>query len=280
MNDTERGYALITGASQGLGKAMAEECAGRGINLVLAALPGTGLPEVARLIERTHGVRVEHLEIDLTSDDSSERLLAMIREHGIELSLLINNAGTGYNSRFDASTLGQNDSTIRLNVLSLVRLTHMLLPELMNRGRSYILNVASLGAYFPMPYMPVYSPTKSFILNFSLSIRDELSGSPVHVSVLCPNGIRTNRYCRELIDRQGLAGRLTCQYPDEVARAALDGLFKGKAIIVPGLVNRLLRVVATLVPRSLILRVVRSRWGARAKSVAGGLSPAAAKASA
>jgi uncharacterized protein len=254
--------ALVTGSSQGLGRAFAEECAGRGMDLVLAALPDTGLPEVARIIERTHGVRVETVEMDLAAIDAPARLCAFMREKGIEIDVLINNAGVGYNSRFGDSTLGQNETTIELNVGALVRLTHHLLPQLKQRGRAWILNVSSLAAYFPMPYMPVYSPTKSFVLNFSLALREELRGTSVSMSVLCPNGIRTNRGNRDLIDRQGLAGRLTCSYPDEVARAGLDGMTAGRGVIVPGIVNRALRVVSGFVPRGLYMRVISRRWGA------------------
>ena len=175
------------------------------MDLVLAALPDTGLPEVAWIIERTHGVRVEVVEMDLAAVDAPARLCALMRDKGIEIDVLINNAGVGYNSRFGDSTLGQNETTIELNVGALVRLTHHLLPQLKQRGRAWILNVSSLAAYFPMPYMPVYSPTKSFVLNFSLALREELRGTSVSMSVLCPNGIRTNRGNRDLIDRQGLA---------------------------------------------------------------------------
>lgn len=262
MRNEKARCALITGSSQGLGRAFAEECAGRGMDLVLASLPDTGLPEVARIIERTHGVRVEAVEIDLATIDGPSRLCRRLEEKGIKVDLLINNAGVGYNSRFGDSTLRQNETTIELNVGALVRLTHQLLPGLKQRGKAWVLNVASLAAYFPMPYMPVYAPTKSFVLNFSLALREELRGTTVGMSVLCPNGIRTNRGNRDLIDRQGLVGRITCRYPDEVARAALAGLFAGKAVIVPGIVNRILRGVSAFVPRGLYMRVISRRWGA------------------
>ena len=109
--------------------------------------------------------------------------------------------------------------------------------------------------------MPVYSSTKSFVVTFTRLLRAELRGSSVQVSVLCPNGIRTNRATRELIERQGLAGRLTCRYPDEVARAALRGLFRGTGVIVPGITNRLLVGASPLVPQGLYMRVISRRWG-------------------
>lgn len=260
MNDGYSAWTLITGSSQGLGRAFAEECAARGMNLVLVALPDTGLKQVTWILERAHGVRIEPVEMDLAAPDAPAALCARLGEKGIEIGTLINNAGVGYNRRFGDCTRGENEATIELNVGALVRLTHMLLPSMKSMGKARILNVASLAAYFPMPSMPVYSPTKSFVLNFSLALREELRGTGVSVSVLCPNGIRTNRSARALIDRQGLAGRITCQYPDEVARAGLAGLYRKKAIIVPGIVNRMLRMASGFVPRALYMRVISRRW--------------------
>jgi short-subunit dehydrogenase len=254
--------AVITGASQGLGRAFAEECAARGMSLLLVALPDTGLPDVARVLRRAWGSRIETLEIDLTVPDAPGRLAEVLRTHGMNPDLLINNAGVGFTSRFGDSLPAQNETTIQLNVAALVRITQALLPELMRRpSRSWLLNVASLGAYYPMPSMPVYSSTKSFILDFSLLLREELRESPVRVSVLCPNGIRTNPGARALIEKQGWAGRLTCQYPDEVARAGLDGLLRNRAVVVPGLANRVLRRIRPLVPRPVFLRLIARRWG-------------------
>jgi uncharacterized protein len=256
-----KGCALVTGSSQGLGKAIAEELAGRGMNLVLVALPRTGLPEVAEVIRLSYGIEVTPWEADLTDGDGLRTLVDWINSENLPISLLVNNAGTGYNSLFRESSLEQNDATIELNVLALVRLTHLLLPRLVSRHGAHILNVASLAAYFPMPYMPVYSPSKTFVVNFSLALREELRETGVNVSVLCPNGIRTNSSCRLRIDAQGFAGRITCSYPDEVARYAVGKLLHGRAVIVPGWVNRVLQVVGRLVPRSLVFRVVSHHWG-------------------
>jgi short-subunit dehydrogenase len=257
-------FTVITGASQGLGKAFAEECAIRGRPLVLAALPDTGLLEVARWIERVHGVRVHALEIDLTADDGPARLAKFIEVNGLAVDALVNNAGVGFNGRFGESEPAHNETTIRLNMLAVVALTRLLLPALRRHGRAHVLNVSSLAAYFPMPWLPVYSSSKSFVLAFSLALREELRGTGVSVSVVCPNGIRTNRGARELIAKQGLAGRLTCQYPEQVARAALGGLLAGRAVIVPGAVNRFIRFASGLVPRSVAMGVITRRWNAEA----------------
>jgi short-subunit dehydrogenase len=268
-------FTVITGASQGLGKAFAEECALGGRNLVLAALPDTGLVEVARWIERVHGVRVHALEVDLTSDDGPACLVRFVEERGLAVDALVNNAGVGFNGRFGESEPDHNETTIRLNMLALVALTRLLLPALHRHGRAHVLNIASLAAFFPMPWLPVYSSSKSFVLAFSLALREELRGTGVSVSVVCPNGIRTNRGVRELIAKQGLAGRLTCQYPEQVARAALAGMLAGRAVIVPGVVNRLLRFASGLVPRSIAMSVITRRWNAEAlRAGSGELRPA------
>jgi short-subunit dehydrogenase len=259
--------ALITGASQGLGRALAEECAGRGLDLVLVALPDTGLKEVARILEKAHQVRIETIEMDLTLTEAPRTLAAQCRAHGFEVDTLINNAGVGFTSRFCHSSSEQNEATILLNIAALVRLTQEMVPMLMQKERAWILNVASVGAFFPMPSMPVYSCTKTFVFSFSRLLRAELRGTGTSVSVLCPNGIRTNRSTREMIESQGWVGRATCRFPDEVARAGIQGLFKGMGVIVPGLVNRLLIGASPFVPQGLYMRFISRRWGTELKAV-------------
>ena len=143
--------------------------------------------------------------------------------------------------------------------MAMVRLTHLLLAELQSHNSARILNVASMAAFYPMPYMPVYSSTKSFVLNFSLALRSELAESPIRVSALCPGGIMTNRACRARIAEQGFVGRISCLYPEQVARNAVKNMLQGKAVIVPGWANKIIRWLSMAAPRSLLQRVVASR---------------------
>lgn len=253
--------ALITGASQGLGRAFAAECARRGMDLLLVALADSGLEQVARALSEQYGVRSEWIEMDLTALDGPERLSQWVSDLGCPLTMLINNAGVSYNSRFEDSTLQENESIILLNNLALVKITYLLLPELRKRDEAQILNVSSMAAFFPMPFVPVYAPSKAFILNFSLALRQEMLDSPVHVSVLCPNGIRTNPATMKRIAAHGLISRLTCMDPEPVAVYALRQTLARRAIIVPGFLNQVIRMVGQYAPRRTILAVVSAMWG-------------------
>jgi uncharacterized protein len=253
-------YALITGGSQGLGRAFAEECAARGKSLILVALPGSGLDEVGRSIAESWGVSVDWLEADLTAPDTVDRLLGLIRSKGASLDLLVNNAGIGTPALFMQRPLEYQEEMVRLNILAMMRLTRRVLEEPDRSPNLRILNVASLSAFFPMPYLPVYSATKSFVLSFSLALREEMSGS-VGVSVLCPNAIRTCRAVNDYIDKLGLASRMACLTPERIARIALDGSERGRAVIIPGFLNRFLPALGDLLPLSVSMHTIRKYWG-------------------
>ncbi len=258
--------ALITGASQGLGRAFADECAARGMNLFLIALPGSGLSQVAEAITSEWDVTVDWLEIDLTGEDAVDRVLTALESSGFRTDLLVNNAGIGSIGTFGDSALAGHESVISLNVMALVRLTHRLIPALKDRDAAWILNVASLGAFFPMISLPVYSATKSFVLTFSLALREELRKA-VTVGTLCPNTIRNDRATNDYVDKLPWICRAACLFPSRIARDGMDGLLRGRAIIVPGFINRFLRVLGPFVPRSLVTWVIRILWGGFDKEV-------------
>ena len=267
-------YCLITGAGRGLGLALAEECAGLGMNLILVDLPNTGLPDVTAHLARSYGVAAVCSETDLTDPDSPETLHRWIKEQRIDLFMLINNAGIGAHGPFTESAAERNRAMINLNITALVHLTQLFLPELARQQNAYILNVASLAAFYPMPCKPVYAPTKAFVLNFSLALRTEMTGTSIKVSALCPGGIITNEECRRLIAAQGFIGRISCHHPEEVARYAVDRLLRGRALIIPGFLNKAARICGAVAPRSLVQRFVHSRFtGAPEKGKRGSTTP-------
>ncbi len=252
--------ALITGASLGLGRAFARECAARGMDLLLVALPGSGLPELSDSIAREHGVSVDWLEADLTDSATLDRLIEMIRSKGLDIDLLVNNAGIGAVGPFADSAIDYEESVMQLNTIALVRLTRFFVAEFEGLESAHILNVGSLGAFFPMPSLSVYSATKSFVLNFSLAVREELSGR-IGVSVLCPNAFKTTAAVGDYVDKLGFLPRLFCLTPGHIARTALEGVTRNKAIIIPGFCNRVLAMVGRLVPRGLAMRAIHRLWG-------------------
>jgi short-subunit dehydrogenase len=253
-------FCLVTGASRGLGLALAEECARLGMNLVLVALPDTGLPEVSHNLAQTYGTEVKYRELDLSEPDSQETLYRWVREERLAVNMLINNAGIGTHGPFFESAPERNRAMIDLNISALVHLTQLFLPELRRQQNAYILNVASLAAFYAIPYKPVYAPTKAFVLNFSLALRAELAGTAVTVSTLCPGGIMTNEECRKLIAAQGFIGRISCHHPEEVARYALRQLLRNRAVIIPGLINKLARILGKMAPLPLTQLFIRSRF--------------------
>jgi short-subunit dehydrogenase len=250
---------LITGASQGLGLALAEAGARRGRNLALVALPSSGLPEAAAALAARHPVRVEHLEIDLAANRGVERVQAWLARRRLSVDTLINNAGISIHGPFREAPPDRLQALVDLNVRALVLLTRRLLPELERHPGARILNVASLAAFQPMPHKAVYAPSKTFVLNFTLALREELRGTSVRACALCPGGIRTNPEVRALIEGLGFLARLGSQEPAAVAEYALRRLERGRAVIVPGAFNRLTRFVGSLAPRPLALAFIRRR---------------------
>jgi short-subunit dehydrogenase len=243
---------LITGASLGLGKAMAWECARRGMDLLLAALPGEGLAETALEIEAACGVRVWAREIDLTADGAPALLAAWALENR-PVEILINNAGSGGSRAIGDADPAYLESMIRLNVLAVGLLTHALLPELQTHPSARVLNVASLAACGPLPFKTVYPASKAFVLHWSRALRTELRRTSVRVCVLLPGPMRTNADVRGRLDKQGWIGRRTTVSADDAARIAVRGLLRGRAVIVPGLAAKMNRFLMGVVPTPVLL---------------------------
>jgi short-subunit dehydrogenase len=252
-------YAVITGASRGIGRYLAEGCAGRGWNLVLVALPDSGLKKAAAALSEKYGVRTLYREADLTSRSEPDVLFRWVRDRKLPVNLLINNAGKSCSHLFQRSTPSRNQEILDLNVTATIQLTRLFLPELMSHPKSYLLNVASLAAFQAVPGKALYGATKACVLNFSRALRKELSASTVSVSVLCPGGVYTNRASRKNIRDHGFFGRISAHKPDFVAEYALEQMLNGREIIIPGRVNRLFLYAQKLVPSAVVCRLVYLR---------------------
>lgn len=245
-------YALITGASEGLGKHLAIECAIRKINMVLVALPGSGLMLLANYLTKNYGIRVSAIEQDLSSEKSCYQLYNKIKEEGITISVLINNAGMGGTFSFDQKRADYYTKIISLNVITPTVLCRLFLDDLKSNRQSYIMNVSSLAGMMPLPKKQVYGGTKSYVLSFSSSLRRELRKEKVSVSTLCPGGINTNWKLTMANRTSGTwLSRQSIMQPDKVAAIAIDQMFKNKALIIPGFWNHLFLFTNKIFPQQL-----------------------------
>ena len=260
MKNLPDGYALITGAGQGLGKALAEECARRGMNILLVALAATGLRSLSAEIAARYDVQSHYLELDLSDTSGPEQVAHWVACHGWNLRVLINNAGVSTHGLFEETSLEKTELVMNVNMAAMVKATHRLIPELKNNQPSYILNVASLAAMVPLPYMPVYAASKAFVLSFTLALREELHYSGVGVSVLCPGGMPTNADSAQRIRASGLGARLTSVRPERVARIALTRTLRGRACIIPGWLNKIVYAVSSFTPRTVFTRSAGNRF--------------------
>jgi short-subunit dehydrogenase len=244
-------FCIITGASQGLGKSLAVECAKKGLNLILVSLPNEKLSDLAKNLQQTYSVQVYTYETDLTQEKNIHAFYEWVTDtKSLKINMLINNAGVGGSKHFGEASMQYLDSIILLNIRALILLTKLFLPHLQAREMAYILNVASVAAFSPIPYKTVYPASKAFVYSFSMSLQEELKDTSVKVSVLHPGAMATNTDLENRIKKHGRWGKLSTLSTDEVAQEALQSLFSGKKVIIPGVFNRFFCTLLRTMPRS------------------------------
>jgi short-subunit dehydrogenase len=257
-----RSLIFISGATGGLGKAFAVECASRGWDLFLTDLHADRLASLASGIQNTYLVDVQSRECDLTDLPARTRLFEELKTAGLRFWGLINVAGVDFEGAFREQTREAIRTIIRLNIEATLDVTHEVL-ERMDPSRTFrIINVASLAAFYPMPVKATYAASKRFLVDFSLALRDEVRGRGATVTVLCPAGMPTTPGCIEGIDAQGLMGQLTTQNIGTVAAKTLDGALQGRPVIIPGLLNQILQAAGSLVPPTRLASMLGNRWRA------------------
>jgi short-subunit dehydrogenase len=254
--NTEK-YTLITGASHGIGLAMARECARRGRNIALVALDEPMLHAEAAAIAQEFGVKTAALGIDLTLPGAPVRVFEWTKAQGIQLNMLINNAGFGRGNYYENIPWPVYQTMLTLNNQVPAELTHLFLPDLKKEPEAHLLNVSSMEGLMAMPVKVIYSSTKFFIYAFTLALREELHNFPIKVSLLCPGPVVTNEDGLQRIKSAGWKAKLVVMYPDQVAPIAIAGLLKGKRIIIPGIFNRIITIINGMVPLPLRMRSMR-----------------------
>jgi len=249
-------YTLITGASCGLGKELALECAKRGYNLLLTALPGENIRSLGESLSVEYGIIVHTFEADLTKSDEIREFASFVYEN-YEIDILINNAGLGGVKSFFEATPEYLEEIVLLNIHALVMLTRKLLPVLQRQGKAYILNIASIASFSPMPYKTVYPASKAFVYSFSRGLGAELMGTGISVSVAHPGGMRTNADVSKRIDDHNFLIRATTLSPERVARICIRRLLKGRKLIIPGFMNKMSWLLLKIAPVWLRLSIMK-----------------------
>lgn len=257
-----RPLAIITGASAGIGIPLARLAAGDGYRPVLVARRRPNLEELAAELKAAGGDDPLVVPLDLAAAAAPERLVEAVGPDA-PVEMLINNAGFGTWGPFADTPLERTTAMLHVNITSLTRLTRLFLPGMLARGRGYILNVASTAAFQPGPEMAVYYASKAYVLSFSEALSEELRGSGIRVSALCPGPTRTEFHDVAQMRDSRLMEKLWWMDADRVAEMGYRALRAGRAVRVTGAINRVLTIAPRFVPRGLTRRMVARIQAAR-----------------
>ncbi|MDZ7780645.1 MAG: SDR family oxidoreductase [Gemmatimonadota bacterium] len=253
---SDGGRVLITGASRGIGLALARVFARHGHDLVLTARSVDELGERARELEVEHGVSARVIAGDLARPDVPETIRQELAEAGIDVDILVNNAGFGSHGPFHEQDLDREIGMIRVNIEALTRMTRLFLPGMVERGRGGVLQVASTAAFQPGPLMAVYYASKAYVLHFSEAIAEEVRRQGVTVTVLCPGPVPTGFQGSADMGEAGIAtGAVPMTTADAVAEAGYRGFTAGRRIVIPGTMNKLGAFLVRFTPRGFSARV-------------------------
>ena len=247
-------YAIVTGAGSGLGRCFTLELARRKISTILIDLPSSGVRDVAGEAKE-YGTESIVMEADLTDCHFLAGACEKI-EKNFNVAILINNAGCGGTTKFLECTEEYLDRIIRLNIIAVTNLTHRILPLLQKHGKSYVLNVSSMAAFTPIGYKTVYPASKRFIYDFTRALQSEFSDSGVSLSVIHPGPMKTNPEVTDRIEKQGRFGQIGLLSPEEVARRGINGMFRKKKVIIPGVMNKFNKFLTDIIPADIRLPVV------------------------
>jgi hypothetical protein len=258
----ENTTALVTGASSGIGAEIARELARRGHGVTLVARREDRLKALAADLAGAHGVRTEVLAADLTDADSRAELPHRLDERGLIADVVVNNAGFTTMGPVQRADRARELALVRTNVEAVVDLCTLFVPGMATRHRGAVLNTASTAAFQPLPGQAGYGASKAFVLSYSRALGAELRGSGVTVTALCPGPVETGfAEVAGMTDEEAGEALPTIMWvaAADVAKAAVDGLAAGRAVVIPGPANRAAAALAYLAPKSLILPLMAQR---------------------
>lgn len=250
--------SLITGASSGIGCELTKLFARDGYNLVLVARNKQRLEHLANEVKEKYGVSTYIISRDLSKETSPDEIFAELKKKSIHIDILVNNSGTQVYGPFYETDLQNNLRMIQVNLLSLTHLTRLFIPEMLKRGDGKILNVGSTGSFGPGPLNAVYCATKGYVLNFSEAITEELNGTGVTVTTLCPGATKTEFAERAQIeDIRLFSYEFMVMDAGKVAKIGYRALMKGKTVVVAGIVNKLTVFSLRFTPRKIVLKIIK-----------------------
>jgi short-subunit dehydrogenase len=248
--------ALITGASSGIGLELAHLFARDGYRLVLLARNRNTLRQIGDDLQARYSVTVRIAPKDLAHPATPAELYQELQEAGVVLDVLVNNAGFGLSGPFQGTDWNLENEMIGVNIVAATHLTKLFLPQIRAR-EGKIMNVASTAAFQPGPFMSVYYASKAYLLSFSEALAEELEGSGVTVTCLCPGPVKTNFQRRAYLQGTAMVNSPLLVDVREVARLGYEGMMRGKRLVIPGWKNRAGVELLRISPRAVVTKVVR-----------------------
>jgi uncharacterized protein len=246
-------FALITGASKGIGKAIAEKLADLGYDLLLVARSTHLLEQVSIDINAKSKRDCQWLALDLSEENSAEAIYDWCHHNQYKVTVLVNNAGYGLSGNFDKYVPKEHEDMLTVNIITLTKLTRLFLPDLLKQPEGYILNIGSTASYQAVPFLSVYAASKAYVLNFSRGLNQELKKTNVSVTCICPGPTDTNFIDRANVGAKGQ--KAAAQFnmtPEAVAKIAVTALFRRRPEVITGGLNKLSVFFAWLLPKGIV----------------------------
>jgi hypothetical protein len=256
MNDARK-YALVTGASSGIGWHISEELARRGYYIVAVSNQNDQLRNLKETLEKTYSISVVTVDKDLTQEDSAMQLLRFCQDNDLDIEVLVNDAGMFFFSEVTKADYETVKSILTLHILTPTLLCRLFGEQMAKKHRGYILNLSSITAMMPYPGISLYAPTKAYMRHFTRAFRSEMMLDNVRVTCLMPGATDTSLYSTGNINVSFLKKLGLMKNPQTVARAGIQALFRGKAVCIPGFFNKIIVIILPLIPRFIIEMITR-----------------------